>query len=416
MKLKIVSPNSRAGDVVFAVLAAVIGLLVRLPASLGALFPLNDGGLFYQMILDLQHNGFRLPEFSTYNTGNIPFAYPPFAFYLTGFLSSASHLDVITPAAHRAAGDQRAVRCGFLLPGAKRTGASTGDRDRCHSRFRADSRGFRMADHGRRITRSFGLLFALLTMRALYVMFSEHRARHMIAVVLCGSLTVLSHPEAAAQTALAAIILFLVLDRSRRGALYAAICGAGIALLSAPWWASVLLHHGISPFLAAAAAARAGTSVDLPARIFLTFRFQFTDESFLPLIAVVRAARPVCRAGQGPVPSTVVGDSTALLRTPLGAAIHGGTAGHARRHRAYGRAPAIFHVNCREDIALCVDRNTQLFRLPIRLFPAFGLPGADRHFEWLEPACTRAGSAHMGARPGARGESLRAVDRFRRAQ
>ncbi len=287
MKLKIISPNSQAGDVVFAALAAVIGLLVRLPAPLRASFPLNDGGLFYQMILDLQHSGFRLPEFSTYNTGGIPFAYPPLAFYVTGFVSSALHLDVISllrivppviSALCVAAFYYLARR--VLAPRQETAMAAT-------VAFALIPRGFEWQIMGGGITRSFGLLFALLTLRAMYVMLSEHRARDMIAVVLCGSLTVLSHPEAAAQTALAALILFLVLDHSRRGTVYAAICGVGIALLSAPWWASVLLHHGISPFLAAAAAARAGTYVDLPGRIFLTFRFQFTDESFLPLIAIV---------------------------------------------------------------------------------------------------------------------------------
>lgn len=35
-------------------------------------FILNDGGMFYTMILDLEKNGFALPEFTSYNISQIP--------------------------------------------------------------------------------------------------------------------------------------------------------------------------------------------------------------------------------------------------------------------------------------------------------------------------------------------------------
>jgi hypothetical protein len=63
--------------------------------------------------------------------------------------------------------------------------------------------------------------------------------------------------------------------------------GALIAAISAPWWVTILARHGIGPFLAVAAAARDATSVDLPARIFLTFQFNFTEEPYLPIVAVL---------------------------------------------------------------------------------------------------------------------------------
>ena len=66
--------NTRASDILLASVATLIGLIVRLAAPLSVSFPLNDGGLFYQMILDLQLNHFRLPFFTTYNSANSPFA------------------------------------------------------------------------------------------------------------------------------------------------------------------------------------------------------------------------------------------------------------------------------------------------------------------------------------------------------
>ena len=76
-------------DIFFVALLTILGMAVRLSASLSASFPLNDGGLFYQMIVDLQNNNFILPVTTTYNFAEIPFAYPPFAFYVYGLLSTS---------------------------------------------------------------------------------------------------------------------------------------------------------------------------------------------------------------------------------------------------------------------------------------------------------------------------------------
>src|SRR5436309_1940127 len=62
--------------------ALVLGLVLRLAPILLADFPLGDGGLFAVMAQDLRRSGFALPEFTTYNGGGIPFAYPPLGLYL----------------------------------------------------------------------------------------------------------------------------------------------------------------------------------------------------------------------------------------------------------------------------------------------------------------------------------------------
>ncbi len=73
----------------FVALLTILGMAVRLSGPLSASFPLNDGGLFYQMIVDLQNNNFILPAVTTYNFAEIPFAYPPFAFYVYGLFSAS---------------------------------------------------------------------------------------------------------------------------------------------------------------------------------------------------------------------------------------------------------------------------------------------------------------------------------------
>ncbi len=287
MKLKTPAPNTPASDALFAALAALIGLIVRLAAPLSASFPLNDGGLFYQMILDLQANHFRLPAFTTYNSAHIPFAYPPFAFYFAGGLASVFHLDLlgilrILPPVISSLGIPAFY---YLARRIVRSGQETSFV--ATLAFALTPRAFEWQIMGGGITRSFGMLFALLTLSALFDVFSRHTPRHIFALLLWGTLTVLSHPEAVAQTLLLALILYLVRDHSPKGAIYALACAAGILAFSAPWWTTMLARYGLDPFLAVSAAARDGTFVDFPARLFLTFQFNFSDEIQLPFIAVL---------------------------------------------------------------------------------------------------------------------------------
>jgi hypothetical protein len=286
MQQKSLALNTPASDVFLAAIATLTGLIVRLASPLIATFPINDGGLFYQMILDLQSNHFRLPVFTTYNSANIPFAYPPLAFYFTGLLSTFFHIDLLTlirilpstvcslsiPAFY------------FLARQIIRSGQNTALA--ATLAFALTPRSFEWLIMGGGITRTFGLLFALLTMRAAYNLYIDHSYRHIFNVILFGSLTLLSHPEASAQTALVALLFYLLLDRSMKGAVYSLAAVAGILILSAPWWATVVSRHGLDPFLAIINAAREGTSITFGDRIFLTIQFSFTDEPYLPLIAV----------------------------------------------------------------------------------------------------------------------------------
>lgn len=80
-----------------AAVAGVIalGFIVRLSYTLRSDFPLNDGALFYQMIRDIQANGYRLPAFTSFNSEGIPLAYPPLPFYVTGFVVDATPMGLL---------------------------------------------------------------------------------------------------------------------------------------------------------------------------------------------------------------------------------------------------------------------------------------------------------------------------------
>src|SRR4051812_31493754 len=93
MQKKIIGPDVLA---IFTLLSITFaGGFVRLQPALLSSFPLNDGGLFYSMTMGLKNNGFILPQTTTYNLADIPFAYPPFAFYLVGLLNTLTNWPVL---------------------------------------------------------------------------------------------------------------------------------------------------------------------------------------------------------------------------------------------------------------------------------------------------------------------------------
>src|SRR5688572_32824164 len=69
---------------IFVILfATLIGILVRYPYLTSKDdFPFGDGGLFVEMIYAIKDNNYLLPSYVNYNGYQIPFAYPPFGFYL----------------------------------------------------------------------------------------------------------------------------------------------------------------------------------------------------------------------------------------------------------------------------------------------------------------------------------------------
>ena len=67
-------------------LCILLGVFVRLIHVVEFDFPLDDGGLFYVMSGELIENGYKLPDYSSYNSLNMPFAYPPLPLYLSAFL------------------------------------------------------------------------------------------------------------------------------------------------------------------------------------------------------------------------------------------------------------------------------------------------------------------------------------------
>ena len=278
--------DPKFNDVIFAVLTAFVALILRLSVALSSTFPLNDGGLFYRMILDLQANHFILPAYTTYNNAHIPFAYPPLGLYFSAFISTGFHIDLLT-LTRILPSIINAISTGAFYFLARRILTKQETALAATFAFIFIPRAFEWQIVGGGLTRTFGLLFAILTLRAAYIFYHDHEAKQWIAIACFGTLTVLSHPETVAHAAIAAMIYYVILDRSLRGAVLSLAAVVAILLFSAPWWVFVVSQHGIDPFLAIVSAAREGTTQTIASRIFLIFQFNFTEEPFLPVISLL---------------------------------------------------------------------------------------------------------------------------------
>lgn len=258
------------------------GLIVRFFPGLQTGFPPNDGGMFLSMIRDLKTSHYVLPKFTSYNHLQIPYAYPPFGFYLARFISDIFHvpdLDLVRflpPLAN-----SLSILAFYLFSSellrSKPLGALA-------SAFYAlTPGGFSWYVMGGGLTRSFGSLFLLLAAFSVYRLFKDGKRKFVGLSILFGGLAVLSHPEAIIQTASVCILLWLFFGRTVKSFLCSLIVGVGVLIFTLPWWLTILSYHGPTPFLTAVQTGYYGTPL-----IKALTEAVFSYDGFLPILPILR--------------------------------------------------------------------------------------------------------------------------------
>jgi Dolichyl-phosphate-mannose-protein mannosyltransferase len=226
--------------------ATLVGLLVRALPVVRADFPLHDGGLLYAMAGDLRLNGFALPAFTTYNGGQIPFAYPPLALYLAAGLNalglplltilqylplflSVAGIPLVFLVVRELLSERHALVAAFafaLMPSA-----------------------YDWIIVGGGLTRAVGLVLGLLTIwQATLLATKPSYWRAALAGVL-GGLTVLAHPYAAAFAVVSVGLIFAWRARSVATWRSAGVSLAVAAVVVIPWVWAVASQHGLGPLL-----------------------------------------------------------------------------------------------------------------------------------------------------------------------
>ena len=269
-------------------LAIVLGVFVRAEYVFSADFPLNDGGLFYQMAREIQQAHFALPTVTAYNQANIPFAYPPLGFYLVAALDQLTPVSLMQWFRFIPLATASLMLVAFFALA----------RDVLRARlvvavavfaFALVPRSFIWLLMGGGVARSLGLLLAIFALHQVYRMYTTGRWWYAGTSMVCAALTVLSHLQTGSFLAFSALLFFAAYGLHRRGVLTSVAVAVGTLVLTAPWWGLVLARHGMEPFLAANAT---GGSIfsDAALRSYLidsALSLRTTSEPLFPLIATL---------------------------------------------------------------------------------------------------------------------------------
>jgi hypothetical protein len=214
---------------------AAIGLAVAVWLRLAPLlveFPFGDGGLFWVMANDLRNNGLVPPDVTTYNTGDIPWVYPPIGIYLAALLGGDLDLFRILPAAWAIA----TLPAFWLL-----ARALIGERGALVAllAYGLTAPAYSGLIAGGGVTRGPGLVLALLTMWATV-------RGNVVGAGVFGGLTILAHPIAAFYAVIASAALW-----ATRGAKPRMLLAVPIALaIGALWFGPMVARHGLDPLVA----------------------------------------------------------------------------------------------------------------------------------------------------------------------
>lgn len=278
-----ITVNQRKQLAGFLLLAAFLfGLMVRLAAPLAAGGPVNDGGLFFQMTHDLQENHFVLPATTTFNNAQIPFAYPPFGFALTGLIQQLTQLPLLALFTYLPAILSAFAIVAFYFLALQVT------QDDLKAALAAlfyamVPKSFDWAIMGGGVTRAPALVFSFLTLAFAYRLLTTKDVRNILPTSTCAALLALTHPEITFQTAFSVFVLALFYLRSRKSLLHVLIVAMAVIVLASPWWWTALTRHGLTPFQAALGA----HPRDFASSLLYLFQFNLSGEPILAMVAVL---------------------------------------------------------------------------------------------------------------------------------
>lgn len=231
-------------------LAAITGagLLIRAIPVVAADFPVNDGGLFVAMVRAIQDAAWTIPTTVAWNGVDLPFAYPPLAFYVVGLLESVLGFDLLSVFRWLPFPTSAMIVPAVYLLGRALLRSDLGGLVAALAYALAPS-SYGWLIQGGGVTRAPGLLLAVLALWQIVILVRAPDRRRAAGVGLLAGLTALVHPAAAVFLAVSAVLIWLFEGRARRS-LAAGMVAAVVALLVvAPWLLLVVSRHGPGAFL-----------------------------------------------------------------------------------------------------------------------------------------------------------------------
>jgi len=230
--------------------AVALGTYVRATRTFSHDFPLNDGGLFFTMVQDLQRAHYQLPAITSYNAADIPFTYSPFGLYIAALVNDITRISLTNIFRFLPFLVVTATMLAFFLL-ARSVLKSKPAVLAALLAFALIPRSFIWLIMGGGMTRAFGFLFAILALYTVHEMYEREEIGLVFPTALFSGLTILSHLETGKFLAYTMVIFFVCYGAHRTGVIHAALVAAGTAIIVAPWLITVVAYHGLAPFQAA---------------------------------------------------------------------------------------------------------------------------------------------------------------------
>ena len=260
----------------------LFGALVRFGMIFSVDFPLNDGGMFMQAIIDLQHAHYALPQVIHYNGLSLPYAYPPLGFYIAGLLADSTHASLFTILRFVPATFSMLTLAAFMLL----ANSYLRRRDTvvvASLAFALVPRSYNWEIMGGGLTRSIGFFFAMLAIWQTYLLFTRRTRSALVWTTLFAALACVSHLEIAWFVAFSAVLLILTYRRTLAGLRDSLIVSFGVLVLTSPWWGSVIARFGFGPFINAA---QSGNH-SVIAIVALLLRLNWGEEPLFPIFGAL---------------------------------------------------------------------------------------------------------------------------------
>jgi len=239
-------------ELFFLFVIIIIAATIRLFFVLRHDFPINDGGFFYHMIVELQKNHYILPIYTSYNQMDIPFAYPPLSLYITTGLADILKIDLFDLFRFLPLLVNLASIPAFYILSRRMLGRpymvifST-------LAFALLPPSYKWQIMGGGVTRSWGLLFLILAWAMAIHLKNERFSVNLILCSLLLGLTGLCHLEIYLLTSVFILITMTYQQGIIRGGIFFILCFVGSLILMLPYLITIASHHGIEPFIAALA-------------------------------------------------------------------------------------------------------------------------------------------------------------------
>ncbi|PYY21776.1 MAG: hypothetical protein DMG62_16595 [Acidobacteria bacterium] len=232
-------------------IALAVALVLRLPYFRGRLFPLNDGGMFAQIIDNIRAAHFVFPTHTTYNFLDIPLSYPPLGFYLGALctvVTGQSAVSVLTwlPLALNLLA---VVVIYFIAKEVYPAGFYACLAACCYASIGRSAEWLIM---GGGLTRGLGMLFASV---AILLFVRSHKCDSMMLAAwsgVCVGLAVLSHLEGGIFAALSVIVLSVLLPKRFQNLQFSLLAGIVSIAVVLPWVIWLYRHLGFGPLMNAA--------------------------------------------------------------------------------------------------------------------------------------------------------------------